>query len=256
MTESRGTAIITGGPGGIGRAICAAMAAAGFDLAIVSLERPDEAAPALAPARAPGRKVLYIQADIAQIEGHDALLDRIVGDTGALTCLVNCAGVSTLRRGDLLELTAESFDRVMATNLRGTFFLTQAVARRMLAAAEERRRSLITISSANAEIVGLNRADYCLSKSALAMMSKLFAARLGEAGIGVFDIQPGIIRTEMTAVSGAYYEDYIASGGVPMRRWGTPEDVAQVVRTVATGGLPFTTGDSVRVGGGLHLHRV
>jgi 3-oxoacyl-[acyl-carrier protein] reductase len=256
MAEKRGAAIVTGGPGGIGRAICAALAAAGFDLAVVSLEPPEEAAAILERARAHGGKLRYVQADLTRIEEHAALLERIAGELGAITCLVNVAGVSTLRRGDLLELSAESFDRVMAINLRGTFFLTQAVARRMLAAQDERHRSLITISSANAEIVGLNRGDYCMSKIAVAMMSQLFAARLGEAGIAVFDVQPGIIKTEMTAVSSSYYDDYIASGGVPMRRWGTPEDVATVVRTLATGGLPFTTGDAVRVGGGLHLHRV
>lgn len=252
-----GVAVVTGGARGIGRAIARGMAAAGFDVAVLSLESEAEAQAALEDARPTGRRVAYIQGDIAAIETHASLLDAVEQALGPVDCLVNNAGVSTIRRGDLLELTPDSFDRSVRVNLRGTFFLTQAMARRMLARdGGGRLRSIITISSANAEIVGLNRGDYCLTKSALAMMTKLFAARLGEAQIAVFDVQPGIIRTEMTAASGPYYEDYIASGGVPMRRWGRPEEVAQVVATLASGGLPFTTGDSVRVGGGLHLHRV
>jgi 3-oxoacyl-[acyl-carrier protein] reductase len=256
-SDTRGTAIVTGGARGIGRAIAAGMAAAGFDVGIVSLESEAEAAPALDDVRATGRRVTYVQGDIARIETHDDLIGAAEGALGPVSCLVNNAGVSTLVRGDLLDLKPDSFDRAVRVNLRGTFFFTQATARRMLGhASDVRFRSIITISSANAEIVGLNRGDYCLTKSALPMLTKLFAARLGEAGIAVFDIQPGIIRTEMTAVSGTYYEDYIASGGVPMRRWGRTEDVARICATLATGGLPFTTGDSVRVGGGLHLHRV
>ena len=160
----------------------------------------------------------------------------------------------------MLELTPESFDRSVAINLRGTFFLTQAVARAMLAAlpgaAVPPYRSLITISSANADIVGVNRADYCMTKAALAMASRLFAARLGGNGIHVFEVRPGIIRTDMTLPARATYDALIANGGVPMPRWGTPEDVGESVAALASGALPFSTGEVINVGGGLHLHRV
>jgi 3-oxoacyl-[acyl-carrier protein] reductase len=175
---------------------------------------------------------------------------------GPIDCLVNNAGVTSLRRGDMLELTAESFDRCVAVNLRGTFFLTQAVARSMLKRRTRAYRSLITISSANAEIVGLNRADYCMTKTALSMMSKLYAARLAAHGIQVFEVRPGIIRTGMKAPAKKKYDAYIAAGGVPALRWGTPADVGAAVATLARGAIPFATGEIINVGGGMHLHRV
>jgi 3-oxoacyl-[acyl-carrier protein] reductase len=203
-----------------------------------------------------GRRALYYRFDLADLDRHGDLLDQIEHDLGPLACLVNNAGVSSLVRGDLLELTPESFDRSVAINLRGTFFLTQAVARRMLAAASPDLRSIVTISSANAEIVGENRGDYCMTKAALTMMNKLFASRLAEAGIASFEVRPGIIRTDMTAPAFERYDALIRSGGVPMRRWGHADDVGTCVATLACGGLPFATGTHVDVGGGLQLHRV
>lgn len=244
--SGRGAALVTGGARGIGRAIATALSGAGFAVAVADREPVDDD---------PGS--LRLRADVADIDGHAALLREVEAALGPLACLVNNAGVTSLVRGDPLDLTPESFDRSVAVNLRGTFFLTQAVARRLLAGeAGGTTRSIVTISSANAEIVGLNRADYCMTKSALSMMSKVFAARLAAAGIVVAEIQPGIIRTEMTAPATEKYDAYIAGGGVPMARWGTPEDVAAAVVAVATGALPYWTGDALRVGGGLHLHRV
>jgi NAD(P)-dependent dehydrogenase (short-subunit alcohol dehydrogenase family) len=253
-------ALVTGGGRGIGAAIAAALASAGFDVAIASREPEPEAADALARARAFGRRIVYAEHDIGRIDSHRQLLERIRGELGEVDCLVNNAGVTSLRRGDLLELTAESFDRAVAINLRGTFFLTQAVARQMvdraLPDAESRYRSIITITSANAEIVGLDRADYCMTKAALAMMSKLYAARLAPSGIHVFEVRPGIIRTDMTAPAAAKYDALIERGGVPLGRWGTPDDVGKAVATLAEGRLPFATGEVIHVGGGLQLHRL
>jgi NAD(P)-dependent dehydrogenase (short-subunit alcohol dehydrogenase family) len=200
----------------------------------------------------------YYQADIAQIGEHAVLLARIVADLGPLTCLVNSAGVTSLKRGDMLGLSPESFDRLLGINLRGTFFLTQAVARHMLDCrpAANVPRTIITIGSANAEIVGENRADYCMAKAALAMMSKLFAARLASAGIAVFEIRPGIIHTAMTLPAAARYDQFIADGGVPMNRWGEPDDVAATVVTLARGDIPYATGIHLDIGGGMQLHRV
>ncbi|MGH8714830.1 MAG: 3-ketoacyl-ACP reductase [Casimicrobiaceae bacterium] len=254
------TALITGGGRGIGRAIGKALAAAGFDIAIVSVEKADEAAESLADIRSLGRNALYVQQDIADVALHAALVEGICNRLGAIACLVNNAGVTSLRRGDMLELSAESFDRCVDVNLRGTFFLTQAVARAMVGAdasgAVSTYRSIVTITSANAEIIGLNRADYCMTKAGLSMASKLFAARLAQHAIHVFELRPGIIRSDMTAPASATYDRLIENDGVPLHRWGTPDDVGTTVATIALGRLPFATGEILNVGGGLHLHRV
>jgi NAD(P)-dependent dehydrogenase (short-subunit alcohol dehydrogenase family) len=254
------TALVTGGGRGIGAAIAAALARCGFDVAIASRESEQEAAQVIRAIREAGREALYLPFDLAAIETHGVLLDRVTDRFGDIDCLVNNAGVTSLARGDMLHLTAESFDRSFAINVRGTFFLTQAVARRMLA---QRRgdgasqyRSIVTITSANAVIAGIDRADYCMTKAALSMMSTLYAARLARANVHVFEVRPGIIRTDMTGPAAAKYDELIARGGVPIPRWGEPEDVAGAVATIARGGVPFATGEVINIGGGLHVHRV
>lgn len=248
----RGAALVTGGGRGIGRGVAVALARAGFDVVVASLEEQ----PADFPSQEGSGRLHYERFDLADLDAHAGLVERAAARFGPIACLVNNAGVSTMVRGDMLELTRESFDRSLAINLRGTFFLTQAVARHFLAVPFAGYRSIATISSANVEIVGENRADYCITKTSLAMLSKLFAARLAEAGVGVFEIRPGIIATEMTAQAKPRYDPYIQEGGVPMKRWGEPADVGAVVATLACGSMPFTTGIHVDVGGGLHLHRL
>ena len=253
------TALITGGGRGIGAAIAVALAHAGFDIAIASKESESDASDVMKRIGQFGRNALYCQHDIAQIETHAHLVERVRETLGDIDCLVNNAGVTSLRRGDMLDLSPESFDRAVAVNLRGTFFLTQAVARHMTEAAtrhEQAYRSIITITSVNAEIVGVDRADYCITKAALSMMSKLYATRLASSNIHCFEIRPGIIRTDMTKPAAAKYDALIAQDGVPLRRWGEPEDVAIAVATMAKGGLPFATGEAINVGGGLHLYRI
>ena len=254
------SALVTGGGRGIGRAIGKSLALAGFDVAIVSVEASTEAADLLAEVTSLGRKAIYIQQDIADIDLHARLVKTISDQLGPIDCLVNNAGVTSLRRGDMLDLTPESFDRCIDINLRGTFFLTQTVAREMVAvtavANRSSYRSIITITSANAEIIGLNRADYCITKAALSMASKLFAARLAQDHVHVFELRPGIIETDMTAPAKETYDRFIEGNGVPLGRWGTPDDVATTVATIALGKLPFATGEVLNVGGGLHLHRV
>jgi NAD(P)-dependent dehydrogenase (short-subunit alcohol dehydrogenase family) len=251
------TALVTGGARGIGQGIAIALARAGFDIAILSRETPAEAQTVIEGVKSLGRRSLYVQHDISQIAAFPKLIERIDAELGSIDCLVNNAGVTSLRRGDLLEVAADSFDRSVAVNLRGTFFLTQAVARHMIATPvrdpQSRYRAIVTITSANAEIIGPDRADYCMTKAALAMMSKLFAARLASERIHVFELRPGIIRTEMTLPAAEKYDRLIDAGGVPIARWGTPDDIGTTVATIAEGRLPFSTGEVINVGGGLHL---
>jgi NAD(P)-dependent dehydrogenase (short-subunit alcohol dehydrogenase family) len=258
MTTTR-NALVTGGGRGIGAAIVIALANAGFDVAIASKESKSDAAEVIARARKSGRRIFYCEHDIAVIGQHRPLLERIRNELGDLDCLVNNAGVTSLMRGDMLELTPESFDRTVGINLRGTYFLTQAVAKQMVERSDASGvgyRSIVTITSANAEILGLDRADYCLTKAALSMMSRLYAARLAASRIHVFEVRPGIIATDMTSPATAKYDALIVQGNVLPARWGTPEDVATAVASIAEGRLPFATGEIINVGGGLHLHRV
>jgi len=247
-------AIVTGAGRGIGRAIADALVGAGFIVARVSLETEPEPG-----SMAPGTGTYY-RCDVADLTAHARLIARIAEELGEPDCLVNNAGVTSLQRGDLLDLSPESYDRTLAVNLRAGFFLTQAFARRRLAKAKGEAKSepgsIVFIGSANAEIIGENRADYCVSKAGVAMMAKLFAARLAAHGIAVFEVRPGVIRTEMTAPAAAKYDALLAGGGIPMGRWGEPSDIGRAVAALATGAIPYATGIHIDVGGGLHLHRV
>lgn len=241
--------VITGATHGIGRALALAFAAEGHPLLLIARHAEAIAELASHPHR-------FATADVTDYAALAGAIEEAEAEFGPVDCLVNNAGVTSLRRGDLLQLSPESFDRCLGVNLRGTFFLTQAVARAMIDCESDTYRSIVTITSVNADIIGVDRGDYCMSKAALAMMSKLFAARLAAAGIHVFELRPGIIRTDMTAPATEKYDRLIAAGGVPLPRWGEPEDVGASIATIAKGGLPFATGAVVEVDGGLHLHRL
>jgi NAD(P)-dependent dehydrogenase (short-subunit alcohol dehydrogenase family) len=258
MTEERLVALITGGRRGIGRAIALALAEAGFDLTINDLERDRDAEDTLAAAAERGAKAIFLAADIADLGSHAHLVDGAIGAFGRLDCLVNNAGVSVLSRGDLLDVSLESYDRCLSVNLRGPFFLTQRVAREMLARPareKEPPRSIVTITSVNAELASPGRGEYCISKAGASMLTRLFALRLAAHGIGVFEIRPGIIRTSMTAPSAERYDQEIAAGATPIARWGEPEDVGRAVATAAAGRLPFSVGQVIYVDGGLGVPR-
>ncbi len=248
-------ALVTGAAGGIGRSIAQHLFDAGFHVALADLVP-------VPPLDGDADRWMGLHLDLADLSSHAAVVDRIESVWGPVDCLVNNAGVTSLVRGDMLELTVESFDRSIGINLRGTFFLTQAVGKRMAAAHKHldkvstHWRSVITISSSNAEIVGDNRADYCISKAGLAMMNKLFASRLGEYGIGVYEIRPGIIHTDMTRPATEKYDRLVAQGGVPMGRWGEPEDVASAVLSLAQGHMNYATGIAIDIAGGLQLYRI
>lgn len=241
--QVRGGVLVTGGASGIGRATAIALAHSGFDVTVASIEETADLPDAIS----------YIQADIADMASHPALVSGIRDPA----CLVNCAGVTSLVRGDLMELAPESFDRVMDVNVRATFFLTQAFAAHMLRnPVSHSYRSIIFIGSINAEVVGETRADYCMSKAAVAMMSKLFATRLAADGIMTHEIRPGVIRTPMTTAATQRYDQLIAEGGIPAGRWGEAGDVAAAVTALATGAFPYATGTIIDIAGGLQIHRV
>jgi NAD(P)-dependent dehydrogenase (short-subunit alcohol dehydrogenase family) len=253
MADPRPVALITGARRGIGKAIALGLARAGFDVAINDVGPSAELDAAVAEARAVGARAAAIAGDIAETSGHSAILDEAEQALGPLTTLINNAGVSVASRGDLLEVSEASYDRCQSVNTRGLFFLTQAFARRLLARerAANLHHSIVTITSANAIGVSINRGEYCVSKAAASMVSKLFAARLCNDGIGVYEIQPGFIETDMTAPSKARYDKLIADGLTVIKRFGTPDEVARIAVTLATGGLPYTSGQAIAADAGL-----
>jgi NAD(P)-dependent dehydrogenase (short-subunit alcohol dehydrogenase family) len=254
---SRRAAIVTGGRRGIGRAIAYALAQAGFDLLINDIREDDLAVETVAGLQARGARVEFVCGDIAQADTHERIVDAVYSRFGRLDALVNNAGVQVRKRGDLLDVTPEHFDEVLDINLRGTFFLTQTVARRMLAdGSGEQGRTIVVLSSSNAHLVSVEKGEYCISKCGLSMMSKLFALRLARDGISVFEIQPGLIRTDMTAEVRNMYGAMIEQGLSPVPRWGEPEDVARAVATLVSGLVPFATGNAISIDGGLMIPRL
>ncbi|MFO7694488.1 MAG: 3-ketoacyl-ACP reductase [Vicinamibacterales bacterium] len=263
MTDSP-VALITGASRGIGRAIALALAAEGFDIAGTSRGPGAAASPgaldevgALVTAR--GRRWLAIESDVADVDAHAGLITRLDEACGRLDLFVSNAGVAPGRRLDVLEATPESYDRVMGTNLRGAFFLAQRAARYML----DRRGAipgctprLVFIGSISAVASSPSRAEYCIAKAGLGMAARVFADRLAGEGIPVFEVRPGIIRTDMTAPVRERYDAAIAGGLVPQRRWGEPEDVARAVVSLARGDFDYSTGLIVDVGGGLTMPRL
>jgi NAD(P)-dependent dehydrogenase (short-subunit alcohol dehydrogenase family) len=255
MSAFRPLAVVTGARRGIGAAIAIELAAHGFDLALTDIDAAgaDETLAAIESRRARARLFAF---DLGDIERHTAIVQQIVEWGGPIACLVNNAGIPAARRGDLLEIAAASYDHVLDVNLRGTFFFTQAVARHMVATPCTHPRSIVTVSSVSAEMASVERGEYCLSKAALGMLTKLFALRLAPDGIGVFEVRPGVIRTPMTEGVAAAYDQRIADGLVPMRRWGQPQDVARAIAVLATGDLAFSTGSVVQVDGALSIPRL
>jgi NAD(P)-dependent dehydrogenase (short-subunit alcohol dehydrogenase family) len=256
MADSRRVALVTGGSRGIGLGIARCLAREGFDLAIDGVREPSAAQPALADLRALGVNAAYVQADVGEAPDRARLLASVRERFARLDVLVNNAGVAPRLRADILEASEASFDRVMRINLKGPYFLTQAAAHWMIeqrAAHPERPLCIVNVSSVSAKLASPNRGDYCLSKAALAMSTRLWAARLAEARILVYEVRPGIVATEMTEPVKEMYDRRIAEGLVPQRRWGLPEDVGRAVAMLATGHLPYSTGAVILVDGGLSL---
>jgi NAD(P)-dependent dehydrogenase (short-subunit alcohol dehydrogenase family) len=244
---------VTGGSRGIGASIAVELARDGFDVAITAMDDDGEA---LAAIESAGARAVGFRSDLSDLADHARVIDAVIAWGGGIACLVNNAGIGSPRRGDLLDVTPEAYDKVLDTNLRGTFFFTQAVARHMAATEASGPRSIVTVSSVSAELASIERGEYCLSKAGLGMLAKLFALRLAPLGIAAFDVRPGVIRTPMTEGVSGKYDQLIADGLVPMRRWGQPEDVARVVSALAGGRLAFATGSVINVDGALSIPRL
>lgn len=248
----RPVAVVTGGCQGLGLAAASALATAGFDVGILDIQPlSDDAAKELAARGARFTSAIF---DLADLAGHEAAIDRIEDELGPIDCLVDNAGIAARPLTDILDLGVEAFDRAVDVNLRGTFFFTQAVARRMVARTSEAYRSVIIVTSIAAELANTDRSQYCVTKAGLSMTAKLFAVRLAGAGIHVHEVRPGLITTAMTASSGSTKGDQsITSGKVPIARWGRPDDVGQTIATLASGALPYSTGAAIWVAGGLQI---
>jgi NAD(P)-dependent dehydrogenase (short-subunit alcohol dehydrogenase family) len=252
-------AIITGGTRGIGLGIAQCLARDGFDLALCGTRSSGDVAAVVDDLKAQGVEVLYVQADVGENVARKQLVDSVKACFGRLHVLVNNAGVAPSTRADILEASEESFDRVLAINLRGPYFLTQACANWMIEQKKSDvtfRGSIINVSSISATVASVNRGEYCISKAGVSMATQLWAARLGEYEIPVYEVRPGVIKTDMTAGVEAKYDRLLADGLAVQRRWGAPEDVGKAVAALARGDFPYSTGQVVMIDGGLTVPRL
>jgi 3-oxoacyl-[acyl-carrier protein] reductase len=246
-------ALVTGGSRGIGRGICVALARQGYAVAI-NYASNEEAARQTQTLI--GSDTLLCRADIGSPADRERLVDEVLARWDRIDVLVNNAGITSVGRRDILEATEDSWDQVLAVNLKGPFFLNQRVAREMMARLDRLQQPvIINISSVSAYAASMNRGDYCVSKAGLGMVTQLWAIRLAEHGIRVYEVRPGIIASDMTAGGLDKYNQLIAEGLTPIRRMGTPEDVGQAVASLASGALPFSTGVVVNIDGGYHVRR-
>jgi 3-oxoacyl-[acyl-carrier protein] reductase len=251
-------AAITGGGRGIGLGIAKALGRENFALALCGL-KAEQDVESLADLRALGAEVLYVRANVSEAGDREAFLEAIRQRFGRLDVLVNNAGIAPKVRADILEAGEDSFDELIRVNLKGPYFLTQQAARWMLAQRRDeptRAQAIINITSISATVASTNRGDYCLAKAALGMSNQLWAARLAGSGIPVYEVRPGIIKTDMTAAVTDKYDALIAGGLIPQNRWGLPDDVGKAVAMLARGDLPYSTGQVIMVDGGMTLSRL
>lgn len=248
-------ALVTGAARGIGRAIAVALAKEHWRVAINYRANAEAAGEALKRVEEAGGEGIAIRADISIAEDRACLVEQTLAAFGRIDLLVNNAGMAPRERRDLLEMTEASYDEVMATNLKGPLFLTQRVALKMIELGSERAK-IVNIGSLSAYASSTNRGEYCISKAGIGMMTALFADRLAAEGIHVYEVRPGIVRTDMTGAVREKYDRMIAGGLTPVARWGEPEDVARAVVAVARDCFPFSTGEVINVDGGFHLRRL
>jgi len=255
MSENR-VAIVTGGSRGIGRGICEELARLGLAVTVNYASRPDAAEEVVAEITAAGGRAIAVKANVGSAQDRQTLVTKTLEAFGRLDVLVNNAGITSQGRKDVLEATEESWDVVFDTNLKGPFFLSQLAANemvRLIGAGSIESGKIVNISSISRFAVSINRADYCMTKAALGMMTKLFAERLADEKITVFEVSPGVIESDMTAPVKEKYDRLIAEGLWPIRRWGKPDDVAKAVAAIVQDYFPFSTGDTFNVDGGFHF---
>lgn len=259
-------AIVTGASRGIGKAIAIELATLDYDLVVSHFDftadgKPDEsfAKQAQKEINNIGSECEILRSDVSRAKDRGRLVDLAKNTFGRCDMLVNNAGVAPLQRLDILEATEESFNRVLGINLKGPYFLTQLVVNWMI---EQRKQypdrpfRIVNTGSISAYTSSPGRGEYCVSKAGISMMTKLYADRLAEYNIGVFEISPGIIATDMTSTVKGKYDKLIAEGLTPIKRWGQPEDIAKAVGAIAEGRLDFSTGQVINVDGGFHLRRL
>ncbi len=254
----RKLALVTGGSRGIGRAVSVELARTGFDVLINYHSQSDAAAETARLVESQGGRAASVQADVAESAGRQALVDFALRTFGRLDLLVNNAGIAPGVRADILQTDEASFDRILATNLKATYFMSQRAARAMIELIERgamANGTIVNISSIRAYTTARNYGEYCISKAGVRMVTQLFANRLAEHRINVYEVCPGIIETDMTGSDAvrAYYNQKLAEGLAPINRWGTPHDVALAVAAIARGDFPFSTGEVFNVDGGFHL---
>jgi NAD(P)-dependent dehydrogenase (short-subunit alcohol dehydrogenase family) len=271
-----GVALVTGGTRGIGLGIARSLAAEGYALALNGVRPAEAVQETLDSLRGRGVDAEYFQADISDGAERSRLVSAVVETFGRITVLVNNAGVAPHARADILDASEQSFDRLMATNLRGPYFLTQLVARHMVAdltrepedeygeplgcrnsvAKHQPHRSIVFVSSVSASVASVNRGDYCIAKAGLSMAARLWAVRLAEWGIPVYEVRPGIISTDMTAPVREHYDGLIENGLLLESRWGAPDDVGRAVAALVRGDVPYATGAILTLDGGLTVPRL
>lgn len=252
-------ALVTGGSRGIGLGIATHLAKNGFDIAINGVRDESSVGDVLESLKKLGVKVLYCQGNVASSPDRKAIIQKVKEQFGRLDVLVNNAGIAPRERRDILETSEESFDEVLSTNLKSTYFLTQLVANWMI----DQKKSdtsfsgcIINVSSISATVASVNRGEYCVSKAGIGMVTQLFAVRLGEFNIPVFEVRPGIISTDMTSGVKEKYDKLIDGGLTVQKRWGYPDDVGKVVAALASGSFPYSTGQVIMVDGGLTIPRL
>ena len=252
-------ALITGGTRGIGLGIATELAKDGFDLAVNGIREETAVKPVLEELSNYGVQVIYVRGDVSKKEDRQQMVDAIQKRFGKVNVLVNNAGIAPPVRKDILEATEESFEYVLNVNLQGPYFLTQLVANKMVESKKqfpEEFFCIINVSSVSATVASVNRGEYCISKAGIAMATKLWASRLGEFDIPVYEIQPGVIRTDMTSGVQEKYDRLFQEGMAIQQRWGTPADVGKVAAAMATGNMPYSTGQVVMVDGGMTVPRL
>lgn len=258
-TPSSPVGFVTGGTRGIGLGCARHLAGLGYDLALNGMRPAEAVQQVIDELSSSGRKVIYCQGDVGSAADRSRMLEQVRQQLGRLDVLVNNAGVAPRERKDILEATEESFDFVVGTNLKGTYFLTQAAARWMV---EQKQANpsfagcIVNVSSISATVVSVNRGEYCVAKAGLSMATQLFAARLGEYGIPVYEVRPGVIQTDMTAGVTEKYDRLIEDGLCVTPRWGFPDDVGKAVAALAKGDFPYSTGQVIMVDGGLTIPRL